>query len=344
MQLSKGTRWFVRGTLMALAIYYGSTYLIHRGLTVTPKSAAESKPSRADKAKFRAAMEAGGKAFQAGQYTDALGQYLQAEHAGEVLSDEQNESLKKARLQIAQTYENADSRSEADGVYRIMVDGAVRQGQAFFLARQYEPALARAQEAEQFANQINENKREPLKGAIYLSVNALKALQRYPEAEQTEQRLIEYLKSSAEDYDKAFSDEYMNLGLNRSEAKDWQGSAEALVSAIDAADRSLTHYSPTQDQMIYNAALFNKNWSQYNLIIAYYQAGSADTALEKSDELYKEWSSMPQDPMHPVNVAFHAADFASLACQIAIETKNQDAIDHWSRLGGGSIKIVSLHP
>ena len=163
------------------------------------------------------------KAFQSGQYTDALNRYLDAEHAAQVLSDRQNEALKNARLQIAQFYGNSGSPSEADGVYRAIIDGAIQQSQSFFLAKQCEQSLARAQDAEQFANLLNQNKLESLKPAIYASVNALKGLGRYPEAEQTEQRLIAYLNRTADDYDKAFSDEYMNLGYNRSEAQDWQG-------------------------------------------------------------------------------------------------------------------------
>ena len=139
----------------------------------------------------------GGKAFQAGQYTDALDQYLQAEHASQVLSDKQNEALKNARLQIAQIYVNFDSRSEADGVYRAVADGAVQQARAFFLAKQYEQSLARAQDGEQFANLLKEKKLESLKPAIYISVNARRGLERCPAAEQTEERLIDYLKRAA---------------------------------------------------------------------------------------------------------------------------------------------------
>jgi hypothetical protein len=49
-------------------------------------------------------------------------------------------------------------------------------------------------------------------------------------------------------------------------------------------------------------------------------------------------------PLHPVNVAYHAENFASLALEIATEAKNQDAIDHWSRRAVGNVRVVSLHP
>jgi hypothetical protein len=345
MQLSKGTRWFVYGSLMAVAIYLGASYLIHRGLSPSPKSAGESKsaPVPANEAKFRFLLEAGDK-FQAnGQYADALAQYLEAEHSGEVLTDQQYESLKKARLQVAQLYERADSRSEAESVYRVLAACALQQGRTLLQAKQFEQTLARAQDAEQFSDQLNEGKRESLQQAVYLSVNALTGLQRYAEAGQAEQRMIDYLKSSADDYDKAFSEEYVNLANIYASAKDWQGSEQALVSAIDACDRTLAHYSLDKDQMIVAPTLISKNWAQYNLVIAYYREGNTETSLARAEDLYRESFGNRQDPLHPVNVAYHGDDFASLALQIAIEAKNQEAVDHWSRRAG-NLKVVSLHP
>ena len=96
--------------------------------------------------------------------------------------------------------------------------------------------------------------------------------------------------------------------------------------------------------MIYSAALLNKNWSEYNLVISLYRAGNAGASLDKADELYTEWSSMPHDTMHPLNVPYRAADFASLGYEIATESKNDSAMNHWASLGGGPIKVIALTP
>lgn len=245
MQLSKATRWFVHAGLIAVAIYLGASYLINHALSPSTKSAGDSKstPVPANEAKFRSLLEAGDKSQADGQYADALARYLDAEHSGAVLTDQQYESLKNARLQVAQIYERADARSEAENVYRALAACAIQQGQTWFQAKHLEPAVARAQDAEQFSDRFNEGKRESLQQAVYLSVNALTGLHRYPEAGQAEQRMIDYLKSSADDYDKALSDEYVNLANIYASAKDWQGSELALVSAINACDRTLAHYS-----------------------------------------------------------------------------------------------------
>lgn len=79
-------------------------------------------------------------------------------------------------------------------------------------------------------------------------------------------------------------------------------------------------------------------------MIAYYREGNIEASLAKAEDLYRESFAYRQDPMHPVNVAYHADDFASLALQIATETRNQDAMDRWSRRAPGNVRVVSLHP
>lgn len=342
MQLSKGTHWFVHGSLMALAIYLGSSFLIDRALS--PPKSAKSAPAPANEAKFRSLLKAGDKALKSGQYSDALARFLEAEHSGGVLTDGQYEVLKKARLQIAQIYEKSENRSEAESVYGVLAACAIQQGQTWLQAKQFEQTLARAQDAEQFSDRLNGGRRESLQQAVYLSVNALTGLHRYPKAAQAEQRMIDYLKSSADDSDKGFSDAYLNLASIYAEAKDWQEFEQALVSAIDACDRTLAHYSADSNQVLVGATLISKNWAQYNLVIAYYREGNTETSLVKAEDVYGELSGSAQNPMHPVNVAYHADDFASLALEIATETKNQDAIDHWSRRAAGNVRVVSLHP
>ena len=79
MQLSKGTRLFVHGSLMALAVYLGSSFLIDRALS--PPKSAKSAPAPANEAKFRSRLKAGDKALKSGQYSDALARFLDAEHS-----------------------------------------------------------------------------------------------------------------------------------------------------------------------------------------------------------------------------------------------------------------------
>ncbi len=345
MQMSKGVRWFVHGSLVALAIYLGSTYLINYGVSrpshPQEAGARQVKHPAANDARFRSLFEAGNQAFRDGQYPEALASFLEAERSADQLSDEQYESLKKSRLQLAQTYESAGDNASANGVYRALADCANREGQALLQAKQYEAALARGQDAEQFSNQLNEGKSDSLQGAIFLLSNSLSALHRYPEAAQADQRLIDYL-SSADEYNQILGQAYMGLSSNYADAKDWHGVEQAQVALIDWCDRTHAHFT-TENHGPFVDPTVPRSWGQYNLVIAYYQEGDTDKALSKAEEFFAEYSK-PPDPMHPLNVVYHADDFAALALQIAKETKRQEAINLWGPRAPGGLRVISLHP
>jgi hypothetical protein len=347
MPVSKGVRWLAHGSLMALAIYLGSTYLIHYVVSKPshPKETAARQVVKhpvANDARFRALFDDGIQAFRNGVYADALASYLEAERSTDQLTDDQYEALKKSRLQIAQIYETSGDNSAANGVYRALADCANRDGNALFQAQHYDAALARAQDGEQFSNQLVEGKRDSLQESMFLLASSLSNLHRYPEAVEAEQRLIDYLKTSADEYDAVFGQAYTGLASFYADEKDWHGSEQALLALIDWCDRTHTHYT-TQYNGPYVDPTIARNWGQYNLVIAYYQEGDTDSALSKADDFFGEYSK-PQDPMHPVNVVYHSADFAALALQIANETNRQETMDLWGKRAPGGIKIVTLHP
>ena len=80
MPVSKGVRRFAHGSLIALAIYLGSTYLIH--YVVSKPSHPQETAARqvvkhpaANDARFRALFDAGMQAFRNGVYADALASF-----------------------------------------------------------------------------------------------------------------------------------------------------------------------------------------------------------------------------------------------------------------------------
>ena len=342
MRISKGVRWFAHGSLMVLAIYLGSTYLI-KSVTSVPSNpqqapAKQGNHPAANDARFRSMFDAGNKALHDGVYGTALDNFLEAERSVDQLTDEQYELLKKSRLQIARSYDTSGESAGAQSVYRALANCAAREGQALLDAKQFEGALARAQDAEEFSNHLTEGKRESLQWSISLLVNSLRTLQRYPEAAQAQQRLIDYLKTSTDDYDKGFGEAYVTLSSIYAEEKDWHGVEQALLLAIESCDRTLA--AATQQ---FTGTPVLRNWAQYNLVIADYQEGNIDTAFSKAEEFFAEYSQ-PQDPTHPRNGAYHADDFAALALQMAKETKRQDAIDLWQKRAPGGLKVITLHP
>jgi len=347
MAISKGTRWFAKGSLMVLAIYLGSTYLI-RYATSPPWIAKESaapekiKQPPANEARFRSSFEAGKQALSDGRYANALDYFLEAERSTDELSDDQYNALKEARLQIAQLYESSGDNVAANTVYRALADCANHDGNALYKDKSFDSALARARDAEQFSDRLSEGRRDALQESTSLLVSALWALHQYGEAVNAQQHWIDFLKASADDYDQAFIQAYMTLEGIYGDAKDWHGVEQALVQTIDACDRIHAHFIAAN--VAFSDPTAPRNWSQYNLVIAYYQEGNTDTALSKAEDFFSEYSQKEQDTTHPVSVVYHSSDFAALALQIAREAKRQDDIDLWQKRAPGGIKIIALHP
>jgi hypothetical protein len=350
MQISKGWQRAVRALLLLLIIVLASNYLIRFVLNSPPKqptaSTTESKEPPANEAAFRAALEAGNQALRDGRYSDALDRFLEAERSGERLSDEQYEALKNSRLQLARIYEAGGDNSAAQRVYHVLTECALQQGYAQSRARQWERALARAQDSEDLSGHLTEGRRDALQYATGLSASSLVELQRYPEAAQAQQRMIDYLKSTVDGDDWAFPSNYESLAETYSKAQDWPAFEQTLLLAIAASDRTLAN-PPAGNPTISDATRRTKNVAQYNLVIAYYREGNTDTALSKADDFFAAYPEGPQDPMHPITVQFHSRDFANLALTIATEANRSQDVDYWRQKGGvvlGNFYVIALHP
>jgi len=354
MQISKRWQRAVRAVLLLLIIALGSNYLIRLALNSPPKqqtaSTTETKEPPANEAAFRSALEAGNLAFRDGRYTDALEHFLEAERSGEQLSDEQYEALKNSRLQLARIYEAGGDNSAAQRVYRVLTDCALQQGYALFRAKQWEQALARAQDSEDLSahlTDLTEGRRDALQHATGLAASSLVELQRYPEAAQTQQRMIEYLKATVDGDDWAFGSSYESLAETYSKAQNWPAFEQTLLLAIAACDRTLANPPAEAGPTISDFTRRTKNVAQYNLVIAYYREGNPETALSKADDFFAAYPEGPQDPMHPITVQFHSRDFASLALTIATEAKRPQDVDYWRQKGGivqGGFYVIALHP
>jgi len=263
------------------------------------------------------------------------------------LSDEQYEALKNSRLQLARIYELGGDNSAAQGVYHVLTDCALQQGYAQSRAKQWERALSRAQDSEDLSAHLTENRRGAMQYATGLTASSLVELQRYPEAAQAQQRMIDYLKSTADGDDQAFPSAYESLAEIYSKAQDWPAFESTLLLAIAASDRTLANPPAEAGPTISDLTRRTKNVAQYNLVIAYYRQGNTETALSKADDFFAAYPEGPPDPMHPLTVQFHSRDFASLALTIATEAKRPQDVDYWRQKGGvvqGNFYVIALHP
>lgn len=348
MAISKATLWFAKGSLMAIAIYLGSTVLIHYSLLPPSQSKQggarkegevpeKIKQSPEDAARFQSSFETGNKALSDGLYATALDNFLEAERSASPLTDEQYNALKGVRLHIAQAYESLGDTSAANGVYRAMADCANRDGDTLLKTKSFEDALARGWDAKDLSEQLGEGKRDSLFAATSVLTGSLSALGRYSEAAEAQQRYIDFLKASAEPHDPALIQAYSLLDGIYSDAKDWHGAEEALVQVIKLSDG-----------VDLGGISILRNWAQYNLVIAYNLEGNTDKALSSAEDFYTEYLEKERDISRPTGVVFHASNFAELALQIATNAKRQNDIDLWHKRGAfgpnGGISVIALRP
>ena len=99
-------------------------------------------------------------------------------------------------------------------------------------AQELDGALARGRDGEQFSDRLSEGKRDALQESTWLLVGALSGLHLYGEAVHAQQHWIDFLKTSADDYDQVFVPAYTGLANIYGEAGDWHGVEEALVQAL----------------------------------------------------------------------------------------------------------------
>jgi hypothetical protein len=326
--------------LIQLFVFHSPTSLIGRLITPAPLQGPSHKKASASpgsEARFNSFLKGGEDAFHNGNYTDALSLYSQAERSSLPLNDSEYASLKEARLEIAKAYDAMPDNTAAERVYLSLAKEGIREAKSRCLARECGDALPFAQDGEEFSKHLTEDKRDTLAQSIDFEDSSLRALRRFPEAVQAEQRLIDYLESEDKvgGSDPDLSQAYMRLAGVYASAEDWHGYEQALTRLMDFCDRE--NLAPSGSM----------NWAQYQLVIAYYEEGDTDTALSKADAFYTAELDWPRDRWQTIGVAYQPKQFASLALQIATDAGKSDEVDKWRNRGGalmGKVSEVALHP
>ncbi len=337
----KIAHWLLRWFLFVVIICLGSSYVIQyftrpAGTNSAHKRVPTGPP--ANEARFHAAMNAGDEAFRAGEYNQALQHYLEAEHSAGTLTSEQYDQLKNARLQIVHIFEQGES-SSTQKLYRALADCALHQGRELFRGSEYNDAIARAQEAEEFSSHLGEDRSQILQASLYLSAGGLEGLHRYSEAIEANQRVIDYLNAAPGDNEAALSVGYENLASIYLDAQDWPNSLQALTKLIERYDGLLTDHLSVQHMSARSPLVFpmiqSRDRAKSNLVVVYYFSGDTDKALSKAEDFY-------HDP-----ATYQPRYFASIALDIAIKAQREDAIERWRGRGGfnyGIVRVVALHP
>ncbi len=296
-----------------------------------PKRDVEEIKFRAvNSAKFQSLLEAGTKNIQNAQYTEALANFQEAEQTTGKLTDDEYATLKTSRQQIASLYEASGRSAEAVAAYKDLANSGIQEGEALLKVSQFQSALPRLQDGEQFSEHLTDQKKDSLVESRGALVNCLWGLQRYPDAVDTTQRMIQYLRASADPYDPLLTAKYLELVQTYSRENDWTDAEQYLLLAWGECDKRIAHFSGLADaDPSLNAALADKDLALYWLVTAYQKEGKTDSALATAEEMYKfiAQNSKPWADLGP----YPRKEVAKLALQVATEAKQQDAMNLWQQ-------------
>jgi hypothetical protein len=232
----------------------------------------EAKYRSVNDAKFRSLFDAGSKALKEARYSEALDDFQEAERSTDQLSSDQYASLKSSRLQIASLSEASGSNYEAEKAYKALAASANQQGRVLSRAKHCDAAVREFGDAEKFSDHLTETKQASLLESRTSLAGCLEELHRVPEAIEATQRMIDYLRTSADQFDPALIDQYMNLAREYSMEDDWNSAEQAVLSASESSDKIIARFAPdpgAEAEHRVGAAISQKAVALRWLIIAY---------------------------------------------------------------------------
>jgi tetratricopeptide (TPR) repeat protein len=321
----KGGMWL----LLAILVAVSSSALIRWIAFPQPgyeQAQKQAKLNAVQDSKFSTLLELGVKARNDGRYDEALSQFEEAGRSLPQLNETQYAALKQARLQIADVYETAGNSSLAESVYKALADSALHDGAAYLHARD-EIALARYQDAETFSQHLTEERSRYLLMATQAQSLCLRDMRRFSEARAATQRAIDYLQSTADEYDVSTVAQYMQLAETYQIETDWPHLEETITTTLTLCDKIISHSSGVSGADNPNTTLqFDKNQLLYAMMEAYDQDGKPELALSTADDLF---NFVAQSSPYAIPGPHDRRDIANSALRIALKANKQDAADTW---------------
>ncbi|HXY13852.1 MAG TPA: hypothetical protein VEI26_05065 [Terriglobales bacterium] len=290
MQQIKALEKSVIWVPLIILIFVASSALIRFVTSPTPPGAQiAAKQQKLDSAQdkmFRSIFESGSKSFQDGQYTQALEQYAEAGKVVPQLREDEYTALKNARQQIAEIYENGARRAEAETLYKGMIESAFRDAAAQLKASDLEAALERYQDAAKLADHLSDAQKVYRISATKGEIATLRRMNRFPDALQASQHLIDYLQASDQG-DPDIVQAYMSMGETYQIQRDWAHLEATLPTSIAICDRILQQNSgvPTNRDPVWKVTA-SEDQILYALMEAYDHDGKPDQALATAQTLY----------------------------------------------------------
>lgn len=322
----------IRGLLVILILVASSAliqFVAYPTPSWVPVAEKQQKFNSVQDQKFQLIFDKGSNAQQRGQYSEALSDYEEAERSVAQLNEDQYTRLADARAQIAALYDAAGTETEAEAVYKGLIESAFRDGALQLHSAQWQAALVRYQDAAKFSDHLSEQKTIFLIRSNQGEVETLRRMRHFPEAAASSQRLIEYLESSDE-YDPAIVQAYMKLGETYQMQRDWEHVEQTLLASLPVCDRILDRNSGRSDfEDPRWKVIVSEDQILYALMDAYDQDRKPDQALAVAEKLYDfiaehstQWAELKP---HSRN------DVAKFAMSIAGRSNRPDLVGVWKQ-------------
>jgi tetratricopeptide (TPR) repeat protein len=280
-------------------------------------------------AKFKTLFDAGTKSLAAHQYAEALASFQEAQQTSSLLTDAQYKPLQDARRQIGETYATSGQAAEAEAAYTSMVRCSLQEGQALMQANRLDSAIARFQDAEQTTQNVTTDKPLLLHESYGGLLSCYRKLNRYADAEQVSLRMIDSLRTSADDYDMRFGNTYLDLAVTRDDHEDWSGAEQALLQSVESFDKTIQHFSTNDDpQHLLWGAASSKGYALYNLGLVREREKNIDLALAALDDAFQYSSQFhgPRGESQP----YPLKEIAAAGQQISARAQRKDQVDLWT--------------
>ena len=317
--------------LELVLIVVGSSALISY-VVAHPTSPGDVKAEEfhaANSAKFKSLYGTGTKDIREARFADALASFREAESTAGQLSNDEYGLLKSSRQKIAGLNEAAGRAAEAQEAYKDLFNSATDEGRLRLRASEYDGALAKFQDAEQFADKQTDGKEVSLAGARGDLIACYRAMHRYEDAVDVSERMIEYLRHKSDEYDPTLTSEYLELAQTYSQANEWSNAEPNLQIANGLSEKRIARYRGVPEaSQVFTQALGDKDYSLYWLIVAYDREGKTDYALGTAEELF-DWIPNPAAAWADLT-PYPRTQVAKLALKIGTEANRKDAIDLWS--------------
>jgi len=316
----KQTSPWLRGALYVVAILFLPTFIIQLVRPDALSPGAHRPTLRSFEFSF---LLETGTAFEKLHWHDpAIAEFQAAEQLALQSGDAGYESVREARAHLAGSYASAGRASDAEKMYAAIVKTSLEAGDALREKSQFEAAVPKYQDAEQFSQRLTTAKLASLLRSQRSLAGCLMVLKRYSDLAAVNQRIIVTLTDQGESHQIELGDAYEALAMAQSGMNDWARAEQSLLQAKDVYDQIVDHSSGNDLSDDARKAAQQRDFLTYSLAVCYFNEKKMELALSTDEDAFLALSAR----LGPVRIP---AGVYTVGLQAANALGNQDQVETW---------------